>query len=113
MWFFTANSVYSNLQKLTSSAFSFTDDNWVLIDQNFTGCINDCENGTFTEIYSCNAGMGGSCQGINDFLPRASNGTTEEVERAGICSQQLVCQSKYLLDIFKTNIPFQQLSFMF
>lgn len=69
-----------------------TDDNWVLINQNFTGCIDACENGAFTEIYSCN--VGGSCQGINDYLSLGFNGTTEVVERTGICSQQPLCQGK-------------------
>ena len=57
--------------------------------------------------------MGGSCQSINDFLPRVSNGAIEVIERIRICSQQLVCQSKYLLNIFKANVPFEQFSSMF
>ena len=80
--------------KLTCCSFSITDDNWVLIDQNFTGCIDACDNGTFTETYSCNVTMGGSCQGINDYLSPGSNGTIEVVGRTGICNQQLLCQGK-------------------
>ena len=71
-------------------------ENWIFVNRDDTGCIGDCQNGTVTERYKCETI---SCQGINNYCSAASSGTVEVVERKGMCNQQTVCQSKYLLTL--------------
>lgn len=69
-------------------------ENWIFVNRDDTECIGDCQNGTVTERYKCEAI---SCQGIKDYFSPATNGTVEVVKRKGMCNQQAVCQSRYLL----------------
>ena len=71
-------------------------ENWILVNHDDTGCIGDCQNGTVVERYKCEAI---SCQGINDYFSPASYGAVEVVKKKGLCNQQTVCQSKYLLTL--------------
>ena len=71
-------------------------ENWILVNRDDTGCIGDCQNGTVAERYKCEAI---SCQGINDYFLPASYGAVEVVIKKGLCNQQTVCQSKYLLTL--------------
>ena len=71
-------------------------ENWILVNRDDTGCIGDCLNGTVAERYKCEAI---SCQGINDYFSPASYGAVEVVKKKGLCNQQTVCQSKYLLTL--------------
>ena len=71
-------------------------ENWILVNRDDTGCIGDCQNGTVAERYICEAI---SCQGINDYFSPASYGAVEVVKKKGLCNQQTVCQSKYLLTL--------------
>ena len=71
-------------------------ENWILVNRDDTGCIGDCQNGTVAERYKCEAI---SCQGINDYFSPASYGAVEVVKKKGLCNQQTVCQSKYLLKL--------------
>ena len=71
-------------------------ENWILVHRDDTGCIGDCQNGTVAERYKCEAI---SCQGINDYFSPASYGAVEVVKKKGLCNQQTVCQSKYLLTL--------------
>ena len=71
-------------------------ENWILVNRDDTGCIGDCQNGTVAERYKCEAI---SFQGINDYFSPASYGAVEVVKKKGLCNQQTVCQSKYLLTL--------------
>ena len=71
-------------------------ENWILVNRDDTGCIGDCQNGTVAERYKCEAI---SCQGINDYFSPAYYGAVEVVNKKGLCNQQTVCQSKYLLTL--------------
>lgn len=82
--------------------------NWVFVDRDDTRCKNDCQNGTLMEVYKCKAL---SCQGINDYFSPASNGSVEVVERKGLCNQQIICQSKYLLNTLKNCSRFFNTTF--
>lgn len=64
---------------------------------NDADCFDNCENGTLIETYRCDAPLTGSCQRINNFLSQALNEDIEIVEKIGLCSTQLPCQSKFCI----------------